>query len=77
MKTWTMRVASWVCFVIAGACFMYAWACKNEWKSYERGAWAIVMHHKAYGNYGSILYREKAFEWGDPQNKEDIEKIMK
>lgn len=45
--------------------------------AYERGAHAVVQHHINFGGYGSKIYREAAFTWGDPQTKEDVEEIRK
>ena len=44
--------------------------------SYERGAWAVMMYHSEFGNYGSMEYRDAAFDWGDPQSLEDLNKIL-
>lgn len=57
--------------------FCYALIQDASWKSYERGAWAVVLHHKYFGNYGSKAYREVAYKWGDPQAKEDVEEILR
>lgn len=45
--------------------------------AYERGAWAVVMHHKYFGDYGSFAYREAAYKWGNPQSKENVETIRR
>lgn len=42
---------------------------------YESGANAVMIHHKYRGTYGSRAYRDAAFEWGDPQDEEDLKKI--
>jgi len=42
---------------------------------YESGAHAVVLYHKYRGTYGSRAYRDAAFEWGDPQDEDDLRKI--
>ena len=46
------------------------------WNNYESGAWAVVMHHRTYGNYGSQEYRRVAYEWGDPQTEEEVKMLI-
>ena len=49
---------------------------KQSFSSYERGAWAIIQHHKYKGDYGSYLYRIESYKWGDPQNEQDVDDIL-
>jgi hypothetical protein len=45
---------------------------------FERGAWAIVQHHKYYGNYGSMYYRDRVFYSNDdPQDSVAVSKFLK
>jgi hypothetical protein len=44
---------------------------------FERGAWAVATYHKAFGNYGSMCYRDRVFfSHEDPQDSADIVKLM-
>ena len=45
---------------------------------FERGAWAVLQHHKAYGNYGSMYYRDRVFySNNDPQDSGDVAEFIK
>jgi len=40
---------------------------------FERGAHAVMIHHKYFGNYGSYGYRQRVFESGkDPQDSLEV-----
>jgi hypothetical protein len=47
-------------------------------EQFERGAWAIVQHHKYYGNYGSMYYRDRVFYSNDdPQDSVAVSMFLK
>lgn len=46
---------------------------KYGYAQFERGANAVVVHHKYFGTYGSMLYRKAIFNSdSDPQTGSDI-----
>jgi len=61
---------------VGGWCAHAILTAGSEFASYEAGAHAVMLHHKTKGNYGSGVYRRRAFEWGSPQNERDIDAII-
>lgn len=56
-----------LCLVFIGSVHRY------DRVNFERGAHAIMIHHKYFGNYGSMDYRRRVFESGkDPQDSLEV-----
>ena len=58
-------------------CVAYESKSKSYRNNYERGAWAVMMHHKCTGNYGSRAYRDVAYKLEDPQTCDDVQEIIR